>query len=159
MKRASRNESRLSMHARVARGAVTAVASLLAPAFAPAQQVWTVTNQTELLAPIGAAAPGDVVRLVETGSSMFAPFTLAKGLTLRGPATIGSVSAPLVLVGVPSGQVAQFVDLTFQTFTAQYRSPSVSTVEVHGTARFDGLPARLPALGECRSRDRALSDR
>jgi hypothetical protein len=90
---------------------------------AGAQATWTVTQPNGVQAAIQAAAPGDIILLPNTGGAPdYAPFTVDKGVTIRGDGCrighalpgIASPSGTLV-VNVPVGQRAHLdgLDLSF----------------------------------------------
>lgn len=110
-----------------------------------AQTVWNVPSGTSVDAAIALAQPGDV--LVLSGS--YPPFTLDKGLTLRGPATIqrlnGFVNIRRTRLTIPAGQRAHLSELSFErTYTAL--GPSSHEVDVSGDASFDGCTFEVRGL-------------
>ena len=110
------------------------------------QQVWPVTNDQEFQAALQAAAPGDVVQLVP--AAVFLDFVLTKGLTVRGPGTIGGVPAGsgVRTVTVPAGQLAQFVDVTFAL--NPYPAAGQASLRVTGGAvRFERCTILGAAVG------------
>jgi hypothetical protein len=113
-----------------------------------AQQTWPASTQEEFLAALAAAAPGDIVQLAPSGE--FNDFTLTKGLTIRGPATIGNVYGMgngRRFARVPAGQVAQFVDLTFAPDPPPVIGYSAQgSLEVSGVVRFDRCELRGSAF-------------
>ncbi|MBL8753406.1 MAG: hypothetical protein JNK15_08910 [Planctomycetes bacterium] len=84
-------------------------------AAAQAQTIWNVASPNGIQATIQAASPGDVILLV--GNTIYEPFILDRGLTIRGNgATIGSgpaSSGGSVTVTVPSGQLAHLDQINF----------------------------------------------
>lgn len=123
------------------------LASSLAGSLA-AQTTWFVANHTEFLAALQNANPGDTVQLAAGG--VFQDFALTKGLTLRGPATIGGnyPETGTRTVSVPPGQIARFVDLRFLPNPIPLQGyPPQGELVVTGLARFDGCELVGSRLG------------
>ncbi len=74
------------------------------------QTVWNVAAGAPVQPVVDGASPGDIVVLAP---GVYEKFDLDKGLTIVGPATIGTTTQPNDLtIDVPPGQMARLVDLT-----------------------------------------------
>lgn len=117
---------------------------------APAQTTWTVTSPTGIDAAIQSASPGDVIVLSpprsQTTWKVFEPFTVSKGLTIRGQGNrVGyepQFSKFNVSVDVPVGQVAHFEDLDFTYAYSPFGSGGTTVSVAGGVLRVEDCALR-----------------
>ncbi|MCU0864724.1 MAG: hypothetical protein MUC36_13080 [Planctomycetes bacterium] len=125
---------------------------LLAAPTLTAQTVWNVTGPFGIQPAINAASPGDILVLTASGGLPdYAPFTLGKGLIIRGNgAKVGSFPSGTLPPGIPSaisinipaGQVAHLVELDFSQSITPFGSLG-NTVDVQGgSVRFEQCTMR-----------------
>lgn len=116
---------------------------LLAPL--TAQTVWNVPAPDGMQATINAASPGDILVLTNTPGSFlrdYEPFTLDKGLTIRGNgASIGTQAFSTVYqvtIDIPPGQVAHIEQIeTAMPTSPSFAASSARVVVQGGTVRFE----------------------
>lgn len=115
-----------------------------------AQTVWNVTSPSGIHAGIAAASPGDILVV---SSPTIEPFTLDKGLTIRGNNAIvaNAPSQPIeVTIDVPAGQVAHVENLRFIGGTIAGYNTGTPVEAVGGTVRFENCVITAAATGAVR---------
>jgi hypothetical protein len=115
-----------------------------------AQTVWNVTSPLGIQPAIAAASPGDILVLTASGGLPdYAPFTLDKGLTIRGNGAKVGYSpgwpggTPFAIdIQVPAGQVAHLVEVDCSYGYSPFGSLGCSIVVQGGSARFEQCTMR-----------------
>ncbi len=127
------------MHLRLAIRDV-ALAAFLA-AVGTAQTVWNVPAGNPIQPVVDGASPGDIVVL--TPGATYATFTLNKGLTVIGPATIGTPTGfPAQVFDIPAGQVGRLIDTIVEPPVPPLGFPGFTTEVRGGVMAFEGCTFR-----------------
>lgn len=107
----------------------TVLASVTVPTVIAAQAVWNVTSPTGIQAAIAAASPGDIIVLTPSGGFPdYEPFTLNKGVTIRGngarvgPSPTLAWPGTTITIAIPAGEIAHLdqVDCSYGFQTAAF---------------------------------------
>lgn len=103
---------------------------------AASQQVWNIAAGAPIQPIVDGAAPGDVLVLAP---GTYEKFNLNKGLTIVGPATLGTnLVVRDLTVAVPAGQHARLIDLTIRPDTPPNGFSNGVTAVTSGVAVFEG---------------------